>query len=72
MTDVSMSSVYHMFYRALITSDKTHQEIEDEFLRADWITPELFDELYHSIPSLTQSASGCNNNLKQIVAVNLK
>ena len=58
--DVSMSSVYPMFYRALMTSNKTHREIEAEFLREDWITRELFDKLYHSAPSLTLSASDYN------------
>ena len=43
-----------------MTSDKTHKEIEAEFLIVDWITPELFEELYHSAPSLAQSASDCN------------
>ena len=66
--DVSMRSVYPMFYRALMTSDKTHKEIEAEFLRADWITPELFEELYHSAPSLMQTASECNkqSNLERL------
>ena len=47
-----------------MTSDKTRKEIEDEFLRAAWITPELFDELYHSPPSLPQSASDYNKQSK--------
>ena len=43
-----------------MTSDKKNKEIEAETLRADWITPELFDELYHSAPSFTQNASDFN------------
>ena len=41
-------------------SEKTHKEVEAEFLRADWITPELFDKFYYSAPSLTQSALDFN------------
>ena len=58
--EVSTRSVYPRFYRVLITFDKTHKEIEAEFLRADWMTTELFDKIYYSAPSLMQSASGCN------------
>ena len=49
-----------MFYTALMRSEKTHEEIEAEFFRADLINPELVDELYHSAPPLIQSASDCN------------
>ena len=49
-----------MFYTALMRSGKAHKKIEAEFPRVDWITSELFDKLYHSVPPLMQSASDCN------------
>ena len=58
--DLSMRAVYPIFYTVLMRSEKTHKDIEAEFLRADWVIPKLFDELYHSTPALMQSVSNCN------------
>lgn len=49
--DISMTAVFPTFCNILMTSERSHYYIEKEFIKADWIIPQLFDELNGSAPS---------------------
>ena len=46
-------------------SSRSHKEIETEFLRADWIIPQLFDELNEAAPSSYEGNSRTDSFYKQ-------
>ena len=54
LPDILFDCVYPDFYENTINSDKSGEIIEAEFLKAEWMTNELVEELFHFVPPSPQ------------------
>ena len=68
LADVMVEAVYPEFYKLGINSDKPGDVLESEFLKEDWMTVELVEELYHFVPPLFND-NDSKENIERVLGI---
>ena len=59
---VYQKAVYPLFYKELMCSDKEHGEVTAHFIKEEWLTNELIEELMNFTPAVYESSGDMNKS----------